>query len=383
MGLNLFANNTHNYRRKFYEISSRSFNTTKWKNTHHPRNAFQGRYNFEHLVYSYPALEQHVIVGPTGRETVDWANPDAVRALNTSLLVAHYRVNPKYSDILPTNALMAGVPGRADYVHHIADILSKDNEGIIPKGQHVIGMDIGTGASCIYPTIATSVYGWKMIATDINQPSLESAQAIVDSNNNQDIIDIRHQINNTSIFNGIIKKNIGSKKKKTNIEMIDFAMCNPPFYSSREDFMAESARKMEGLRKSKMTRLGRNYASREDTGNNATSAKSESVASSNNFGGTDNELWCKGGEVEFVKRIHTESTQYWNKCLWFSSLVSRKKNANKIVKRMRKVGGGGRKNQGVEMVHRIPIGRKEATILMWTFMDQDIRRDWAKNRWNT
>ena len=48
-----------------------------------------------------------------------------------------------YSDILPTNALMVGVPGRADYVHHIADILSKDNEGIIPSGQHVIGMDIG------------------------------------------------------------------------------------------------------------------------------------------------------------------------------------------------------------------------------------------------
>ena len=99
MGLNLLANKTHNYR-KFYEISSRflsssSINTTKWKNTHHPRNAFQGRYNFEHLVYSYPALEQHVIVGPTGRETVDWANSDAVRALNTSLLVAHYGVNAK------------------------------------------------------------------------------------------------------------------------------------------------------------------------------------------------------------------------------------------------------------------------------------------------
>ena len=98
-----------------------------------------------------------MIIGPTGRPTVDWADPVAVRALNTSLLVADYGVNPKYADILPPNALMAGVPGRADYVHHIADRLQEDNGGAeIPKGRNVIGMDTGTGASCIYPLIATS-----------------------------------------------------------------------------------------------------------------------------------------------------------------------------------------------------------------------------------
>ena len=362
---------------RFLYLSSSSAKTKlKWDSKKrvlirppHPRNAFQGKYNLDRLVSCYPALGQHVIIGPTGRPTVDWADPVAVRALNTSLLVADYGVNPKYADILPPNALMAGVPGRADYVHHIADRLQEDNGGAeIPKGRNVIGMDIGTGASCIYPLIATSIYGWSMIATDINRASIESAQAIVESNNHQDKIEIRHQLSDTSIFNGILKKKP--------VERIDFAMCNPPFYPSKEAFQAENARKIEGLAKSKMKR-GFNIGSNELPDNTST----DSEVSSNNFGGTDTDLWCDGGEMAFVKRIYTESTRYWNKCLWFSSLVSRKKNLNKITKLFKK-GGGGKKGKGVEMVHRIAIGRKEATILMWTFMDEDARRDWAKNRWN-
>ena len=125
----------------------------------------------DRLVSSYPLLGPHVIFGPTGRPTVDWADPTTVRALNTALLVADYGVDSKYSDRLPLGALFPPVPGRADYVHHVADALQKslsseedddddvsdDDVGdvVVPMGPAVTGMDIGTGASCIYPTIAS------------------------------------------------------------------------------------------------------------------------------------------------------------------------------------------------------------------------------------
>mmetsp|Transcript_14486 Transcript_14486/g.26261 ORF Transcript_14486/g.26261 Transcript_14486/m.26261 type:complete len:122 (-) Transcript_14486:1148-1513(-) len=66
----------------------------------HPRNSFQGTYNMDRLVSSYPLLGPHVILGPTGRPTVDWADPTAVRALNTAILAVDYGVNPNYSDSL-------------------------------------------------------------------------------------------------------------------------------------------------------------------------------------------------------------------------------------------------------------------------------------------
>ena len=59
------------------------------------------------------------------------------------------------------------MPGCADYVHYIADVLqeslsSEDGDNmrdvgdvVVPMGPVVTGMDIGTGALCIYPTIAS------------------------------------------------------------------------------------------------------------------------------------------------------------------------------------------------------------------------------------
>ena len=331
----------------------------------HPRNSFQGTYDMDRLVSCYPKLSPHVIQGPTGRSTVDWADPIAVRALNTALLVADYNVNPSYSDILPQDALVPPVPGRADYVHHIADLLQKctsnngkTNAAEIPKGSGIIGFDIGTGASCIYATIAASVYGWRMIASDINKTSLESARKIVYANRHDNLISIRHQSDSGSIFDGILEQD----------ERLDFCMCNPPFYHNREQFVAENTRKMKGLAKSR---------GRLNDGEVV-------VVSSNNFGGIESELICRGGEVRFIKHTFNESKKYRDKCLWFTSLVSRNDNLKKIKSYMR----GRRIRKGykeIKVIDQIPIGagKKKSNVLIWTFMDEDERRDWARSRnWN-
>jgi len=213
-----------------------------------------------------------------------------------------------------------------------------------------------------------------MIASDVHPSSIASARDIVRANGQENLIDVRHQESISDIFDGVLRTG----------ERIDFAMCNPPFYSSREAFRAENARKLRGLSKSKKkggaNRKGDRVMPNEEVVGSPPTI-SISRASSNNFVGTDSELWCEGGEVAFVKRIIVESKRYWDRCLWFSSLVSRKNNLTEIERSFR---NDGKKNgrRGVQTVQRVPMGagRKSSTILMWSFLDEGERRDWARVR---
>lgn len=263
---------------------------------------------------------------------------------------------------------------------------------IVPTGPNVTGMDIGTGASCIYPTIAASVYRWKMIASDIDPASVSSAREMVRANGQDGAIEVRLQNEKkpTAIFDGILKTN----------ERIDFAMCNPPFYPSLEAFRAENLRKRKGLSKGGANNPNNNMAGvkiarrsgigkevgpprQQQWQQNGKAVKgSLDIASSNNFGGTASELWCPGGEVSFVRNIIRESKRYWDRCLWFSSLVSRKTNLHKIERSLYEENHKNNKHNTVQIVERIPLGtgRKSSTILMWSFLDEEGRREWARMR---
>jgi 23S rRNA (adenine1618-N6)-methyltransferase len=67
-------------------------------------------------------------------------------------------------------------------LHLIADLLAENNLGKIPKGDQITCLDIGVGASCIYPIIGVTEYGWKFIGSDIDSKSLESAKKIALAN---------------------------------------------------------------------------------------------------------------------------------------------------------------------------------------------------------
>lgn len=316
----------------------------------------------------------------TGRQTVNWSNPESVRALNTALLVADYGINSNYADILPKGALFPPVPGRADYIHHIADLLQSSNtnggKDNVPTGRQVVGIDVGTGASCIYPLLAASIYGWRMIATEINSMSIRSARDIVAANELDELIDVRAQEKSDFIFDGVLQPE----------EVVDFTMCNPPFYPSKEAFQAENARKQRGLSRSRQAR--RNVSPLPV---HLTTFSKSAAGMSNNFGGNEHELWCNGGEVAFVKNMIRESELYRDRCLWFTSLVSRKNNLPKIecimnmkgTRRNRKKGGRRARSQvEVQAVQHLPMGtgHKSATILMWSFLDEGQRREWGARR---
>ncbi|MGY0562929.1 MAG: RlmF-related methyltransferase, partial [Paraglaciecola chathamensis] len=122
----------------------------------HPRNLHRSGYPMAKLCQSYPALRAHLISVKSGQQSIDFANPDSVKALNAALLIHYYGMS--MWDI-PAGYLCPPVPGRADYIHGIADLLSAENNGKTPTGSKITGLDVGVGANAIYPIIGSQTYG--------------------------------------------------------------------------------------------------------------------------------------------------------------------------------------------------------------------------------
>lgn len=192
----------------------------------HPRNRHHQRYDLPALCQAHPDLQGYITLNPLGEQTIDFANPQAVKALNKALLAHFYAV--KHWDI-PDGFLCPPVPGRADYIHHLADLLAGDS-GEVPKDATIL--DIGTGANLIYPLIGAHEYGWRFTGSEINPQAFASAQAIINGNPGLTRqIRLRRQKESQAIFHGVIHKN----------ETYDATLCNPPFHDSAESARAGRA----------------------------------------------------------------------------------------------------------------------------------------------
>ncbi|MFC0343687.1 23S rRNA (adenine(1618)-N(6))-methyltransferase RlmF [Epilithonimonas hispanica] len=303
------------------------------KSSLHPRNLHRNSYDFEELIVSVPELKHYVFKNDYDTLTINFSIPKAVRLLNKALLLKYYNV--KDWDI-PEGNLCPPIPGRADYVHYLADLLASDN-GEIPIGTSVKGLDIGTGANLVYPLIANYSYGWEMLGTDINQDSLDNAQKILERNSDlKENIQLKFQPDSDLIFKNIIL----SKDRFT------FSMCNPPFHESEEDAILGNRRKNNNLRKKKVEKTNLN------------------------FSGNASELWCEGGEMAFIKNMINESVQFSSQVLWFTSLVSKKDNLHQLTTLL--------KNLNVPEFKTIDMaqGQKISRILAWTFVPKERRKDW-------
>lgn len=287
------------------------------------------------MVQSYPALRPYLVTKPDGGLSIDFADANAVKTLNAALLAHYYQV--EFWDI-PNGYLCPPVPGRADYVHYLADLLALDNNAVIPSGKTTKGLDIGTGANLIYPIIASRSYGWQMVGTDIDPVSIKSANTIIAANKVlKDLVKVRPQKQSQAIFAGVVKAN----------EHFAFCMCNPPFHQSAEQANAGSQRKIKNLAKNRSKR-GVN-PDRKPTKTNL------------NFAGQANELWCEGGELRFIQRMIAESRDFAQQINWFSSLVSKKDNLPLIYNSLRE--------QGVRDVKTVDMaqGQKISRFVAWRF----------------
>ena len=290
----------------------------------HPNNIHNNPYDFKALIGSHAILAEYVFENDYGSETIDFGDNDAVLHLNKALLKHHYGLTDWN---IPEHYLCPPIPGRADYIHYIADMLKE--YGI---SKDVKGLDIGMGANCIYSILGSQIYHWKMVGADIDKNAVSSAIANVKANKSlHGNVDIRYQENNANIFQGIIKEG----------EYFHFTMCNPPFHASEEEATKVALKKQRNLQK--------------DDGVYRTK-KSISL----NFGGQANELWCNGGEALFIKRMIKQSSAYKAQVGWFTSLVSKKENLNKFYKQLDKL-------KASHKTVKMSQGNKVSRFIMWKF----------------
>ena len=293
----------------------------------HPRNKHRFLYDFPALIADFPALKSFISINKYGNDSVDYANPEAVKALNQALLKHFYGIE---NWDIPDGYLCPPIPGRAEYIHHISDFLTTEN-GEILRGSQVRILDIGVGANCIYPIVGHREYGWHFVGSDVDAVSIQSAEKIVAENPLlKDAISCRLQPSKTNIFKNIIQPN----------DFFDCTMCNPPFHASILEATKGTERKLNNL--------GRKM-------------KSEKTL---NFGGQNTELSFEGGELAFIKNMISESKEFKTQCRWFSTLISKNENLPKIMAVLRK-----EKIPEIEVIH-LTFGNKMSRILFWSFVDK-------------
>jgi len=313
----------------------------KEKTQLHVRNKHRERYDFKSLIKSCHELGSYVKLNEYNDESIDFFNPEAVKMLNKALLKHFYGIE---NWDIPAGYLCPAIPGRADYIHSIADILGSCNNGEIPTGSAVKCLDIGVGANCVYPIIGNREYGWLFTGSDTDLIAIESAKKITDANPAiKGQIELRLQPLKNNIFSGIIRKD----------ERFDITLCNPPFHASAAEAKARSMRKLNNL--------GRRPAKTPEL----------------NFGGRNNELWCEGGEQRFVHAMILQSRQFANSCMWFTTLISKESTLEDACKALIKA-------ESIEF-KTIPVsqGNKISRILAWTFLTIEQQKKWASENWSS
>ena len=309
------------------------------KNNLHTRNKHRGRYDFAELIRSCSELAQFVRLNKYQDESIDFSNAEAVIMLNKALLKQYYEID--YWQI-PQGYLCPPIPGRADYIHYIADLLGSCNNGEIPIGNYITCLDIGVGANCIYPIIGNKEYKWFFVGSDVDSIAIQSATEIVEKNiclNGN--VELRLQPNVNDIFRGFIHAN----------EYVDITICNPPFHASLEEAQLVNLRKLSNLSKKRITKQ------------------------SLNFGGTSNELWCEGGEETFVQNMIFQSKQIATSCMWFTTLISKQSNLKSVYRALQQV--------NVVEFKTIPMsqGNKISRIVVWTFLNKAQQDTWIAEKW--
>lgn len=316
----------------FYSSKQKSIE----KNELHPRNKHRSQYDFKQLIKTCPELSKFVSINKYNNESINFSDPEAVKVLNKTLLKHFYGIK-NWS--IPKNYLCPPIPGRADYIHYMADLLSSSNHSIIPKKVRVL--DIGIGANCVYPIIGNKEYGWNFVGSDIDPIAINSVKKIIESNNLTNKIECRLQSSPASIFKNIILPN----------EVFDLTICNPPFHASLSEAESGTQRKLKNL------------------------SGKKKVKTTLNFGGQNTELFYEGGEVTFVNDMIIESSKIPDTCFWFSSLISKKSNLDGVYRTLKKVNAFDIKT--IEMAQ----GNKVSRIVAWTFLNKTRQKEWTKNRW--
>ena len=228
----------------------------------HPRNPYKTPPNFKELAIQFPRFRRVIHQDLAGKIHLDFNNQEAVRTLTEILFLKDFQLDVT----IPENCLVPTLPSRLNYLLWIEDLLS-----LLTDDGEVVGIDIGAGASAVYPLLGAKHCGWRFVATESDSINYKAASENITKNH----LDNKISINKTEddeIFENLFANND---------QVYTFCMCNPPFYTVNKQF--------------------------EDGGV-----------------GTESEMKTSGGEVEFVKKMISESVENPDKVKIFTVLLGHK-----------------------------------------------------------
>ncbi|KAL6078541.1 hypothetical protein STEG23_011110 [Scotinomys teguina] len=284
----------------------------------HVRNRYKDKPpDFAYLASKYPDFKQHIQINLNGRVSLNFKDPEAVRALTCTLLREDFGL----SIDIPLERLIPTVPLRLNYIHWVEDLIGHQDSD---KGTLRRGIDIGTGASCIYPLLGATLNGWYFLATEVDDMCFNYAKKNVEQNNLSDLIKVVKVPQKTLLMDAL--------KEESEI-VYDFCMCNPPFFANQLEAQGVNSRNSR-----------------------------RPPPSSINTGGIT-EIMAEGGELEFVKRIIHDSLQLKKRLRWYSCMLGKKCSLAPLKEELRV--------QGVPKVTFTEFcqGRTMRWALAWSFYD--------------
>lgn len=279
----------------------------------HDQNPFKKGYDFLKLAEYSPDLKKVTIQNKYGKSTIDFSEAKSVKALNTALLKYQYGIDWN----IPDKNLCPPIPGRLDYLLHVSELVQKDSIHLL---------DIGAGASLIYPILGTCHFNWKCTASEISDSSLKNAAEIIRKNSKLQSIELRKQECKTSILKNIIQPS----------DFFDILICNPPFYKNSTEANRQNTRKNKNLKNKKIE--------------------------SRNFSGISDELWYPGGEKKFIEKLVKEGVEFKNQIEWFTTLISNEDHLRSIKKAIQKT-----KPKSLKVL-QMGQGNKTSRFAAWSYL---------------
>eukprot|EP01138_Halocafeteria_seosinensis_P006161 gb/GECG01006300.1/.p1 GENE.gb/GECG01006300.1/~~gb/GECG01006300.1/.p1 ORF type:complete len:559 (+),score=55.58 gb/GECG01006300.1/:1-1677(+) len=253
--------------------------TQSFNDRMHPRNIYKDNPpDFLQLKEQFSEFAPYVIQEETKsgkpKARIEWGNREAVKCLTRILLKRDFGVEWT----IPEQNLVPPVPSRLNYIMWIDDLVNSYTDLILKEKQdqdRICGIDVGAGASCIYPLLGTTLKGWNFIATESDKASVDHAHTIVSQNGLSGKIGLMHTRSDDFLRPALQHSD----------SPLDFTMCNPPFFD--EDIYA--------------------------------SANPET-----DYGGSCSETTYPGGEDVFVNGLINDSANFKYSVFWFTTMVGKK-----------------------------------------------------------
>ncbi|EDV55945.1 U6 small nuclear RNA (adenine-(43)-N(6))-methyltransferase isoform X2 [Drosophila erecta] len=258
----------------------------------HPRNVLRTQPDYTKMAIKYKDFRAQCQLELNGKVSVNFRNEKTLRELTKMLLKEYYDLDVDFApgSLVPTLAL------RLNYILWLEDLMEPLNL------QDIRGIDIGCGSSCIYSLLGAKKNGWHMLALESKPQNIEYAIENVKKNRLESLIEVYAQADKTNIFKGYFEQD-------QRMSVYQFCLCNPPFFDSNlPNPFGGNTRNPE----------------RRPAPNNART-------------GSQEELTCVGGEVQFVQRIIDESLEHKERVRIFTTMLGVKANVPRILDYLKKL----------------------------------------------